>query len=440
MIEIKVNKYVVSVQETELLVTGAVSTYKCRFTFDEFWDGFFKSAVFRVGSLVKTVVLDAENTCGLPWELLGSEYIGMPVEVSVYGAKDASEILPTIWDKLGRVRGGSEPGEDAKTFTPSLYDQMAHLVGVYSDKAAADAETASAAAQVAESAERNAENAARTAIGARDAAASALGGVREALKELPAGDTLIINDLTTGGVSAALSAEMGKVLGRRPNRNILINPCFLDPVNQRGMMEYSGIGYTIDGWKGMEKTAEIYLSNGTIQMTSQTARLISFGQQIEAFKQYAGRTVTLSVLVNGINGTVRATCRYGSSTLEQFYAVIDDVGLFSVTGKIPDDPSQLLVFFTFLNAGALLQIEAVKLELGDTQTLAHQNEDGSWVLNEIPDKAEELWRCQRYYQLFSGEAARPTALADYRPAMRTTPATGTIDIDGVTYYYADANL
>jgi hypothetical protein len=51
-----------------------------------------------------------------------------------------------------------------------------------------------------------------------------------------------------------------------------------------------------------------------------------------------------------------------------------------------------------------------------------------------------LAECQRYYQIFSSEAARPTALADYRPAMRTTPATGAIDIDGVTYYYADANL
>ena len=35
---------------------------------------------------------------------------------------------------------------------------------------------------------------------------------------------------------------------------------------------------------------------------------------------------------------------------------------------------------------------AAKLELGDTQTLAHK-ENGVWVLNEIPDFGEQLRRC-----------------------------------------------
>ena len=41
------------------------------------------------------------------------------------------------------------------------------------------------------------------------------------------------------------------------------------------------------------------------------------------------------------------------------------------------------------------QYVAVKLELGDQQTLAHQ-ENGVWVLNEIPDYGEQLAMCQRY--------------------------------------------
>ena len=40
---------------------------------------------------------------------------------------------------------------------------------------------------------------------------------------------------------------------------------------------------------------------------------------------------------------------------------------------------------------------AAKLELGSQQTLAHQ-ENGAWVLNEIPDYGEQLRRCQRYFQ------------------------------------------
>ena len=44
-------------------------------------------------------------------------------------------------------------------------------------------------------------------------------------------------------------------------------------------------------------------------------------------------------------------------------------------------------------------IIAIKLELGDTQTLAHK-ENGVWVLNEIPDFGEQLARCQRYCVAF----------------------------------------
>ena len=42
-------------------------------------------------------------------------------------------------------------------------------------------------------------------------------------------------------------------------------------------------------------------------------------------------------------------------------------------------------------------IKAVKLELGAQQTLAHQDAEGSWVLNDPPpNKALELAKCQRY--------------------------------------------
>ena len=46
-----------------------------------------------------------------------------------------------------------------------------------------------------------------------NAAQSAYEGVKEALDNIPAGATVIVNDLTTGGTTAALSAEQGKVLG-----------------------------------------------------------------------------------------------------------------------------------------------------------------------------------------------------------------------------------
>ena len=86
-------------------------------------------------------------------------------------------------------------------------------------------------------------------------------------------------------------------------------------------------------------------------------------------------------------------------------------------------------------------VTAVKCEYGSQQTLARQDAAGNWVLNDPPpDKALELLKGQRYYQVFSREDLRPDKAVDFRPPMRIDPALSTIQINGVTYYTADANL
>jgi hypothetical protein len=49
-------------------------------------------------------------------------------------------------------------------------------------------------------------------------------------------------------------------------------------------------------------------------------------------------------------------------------------------------------------ASSSIKVLAVKLELGDTQTLAHQDGNGSWQLNEVPEYEVELLKCRHYYQ------------------------------------------
>jgi hypothetical protein len=46
--------------------------------------------------------------------------------------------------------------------------------------------------------------------------------------------------------------------------------------------------------------------------------------------------------------------------------------------------------------GQALDIVAVKLEFGDTQTLAHKDINGKWVLNEAPSYAEQYAICKQY--------------------------------------------
>ena len=47
-------------------------------------------------------------------------------------------------------------------------------------------------------------------------------------------------------------------------------------------------------------------------------------------------------------------------------------------------------------------IIAAKLELGDKQTLAHKDSNGTWVLNELPPYTLELCRCKRFLSVCRG--------------------------------------
>ena len=86
--------------------------------------------------------------------------------------------------------------------------------------------------------------------------------------------------------------------------------------------------------------------------------------------------------------------------------------------------------------------DVAKLEIGDTQTLAYQDDTGAWQLLPQPesDYATQLARCQRYYQIYSTADARPSKAVDCRPVMRTDPAQETIVVGDTTYYYNTAEL
>lgn len=155
MIEIKVNGQIVSVQETETLYSGTADVQHCRFRFDKNWNGFEKSAVFRVGAEAHTKLLDENGGCILPWELLTQRNVGRELEVGVYGVSTDTEIVTSVWDSLGVIREGSWPGNDAKNPVDGVYEQvMAKLrqirdaVGIHDDAVLALAQRAETAARL----------------------------------------------------------------------------------------------------------------------------------------------------------------------------------------------------------------------------------------------------------------------------------------------------
>ena len=402
MINIKVAGSVVSVQETQALYCGSQDVYTCCFEFDSSWESFSKSAVFRTDGKTITVLLDEENKCDLPWELLVRGNIGKEVEVGVYGISAEAEILTSVWDSLGAVREGSELGNDAREPSAGVYEQvMANLlrvddkVGNYNAEVRSLVQRAeSAAAQTAEGIDIAKESAKIASVDAQ-AAERAYTAVKDALDNLPQGGTLVINDLTTGGTAAALSAEMGKVLAVRSNPNLLHNWYFVNPVNQKGFAEEAGstsLGYLIDRWtrsgygSGVLSLSEDGLS---IDGTATSSGANQIFQKLESALPHG--TYTLSFLATEVSGTGTSTITNadGKALAANPYT---EPGLYSLTytgegiGRV----------YFGARAGSKTNIRAVKLEMGDTQTLAHQDANGNWVLNEVPDCAAELAKCQRH--------------------------------------------
>lgn len=162
----------------------------------------------------------------------------------------------------------------------------------------------------------------------------------------------------TAGDGIAISGSVIAAKVQPCNRNLIINWYFGNPVNQRDVSgTISNAGYFLDRWKLVSGSVTINTDgitlNGTMQQVLETAPV---------------GTVTASALTQAGVGEVVPTYDSASKTV----AVTAD-------GK---------------------KLVAVKLEMGSQQTLAHQ-EDGVWVLNEIPDYGEELTKCMRYLQIIS---------------------------------------
>lgn len=153
---------------------------------------------------------------------------------------------------------------------------------------------------------------------------------------------------------------------------------------------YVGAGYGIDRWR-IGSSGTLTVQDGYITFASNDATLRNLEQVLETLE--VGK-YTLSLLAENAAGT-NLICGIGgnyqsvniSSNAKQVVSVTFDVTtktsgtVYIQTGNIP------------------IKLYAAKLELGDKQTLAHQDENGNWVLNDPPpDKGMELLKCMLYQQ------------------------------------------
>lgn len=114
--------------ERETLVSGTVNKYRAEFEFDDSWDGYTKTAVFRAdsfGHITSREVLLAGDACPVPHECL---IAGALLRVGVYGIS-GDITTPTIYtqEPIGIARG-AEPAESTQDPTPGVYQQIINMI------------------------------------------------------------------------------------------------------------------------------------------------------------------------------------------------------------------------------------------------------------------------------------------------------------------------
>ena len=174
------------------------------------------------------------------------------------------------------------------------------------------------------------------------------------------------------------------------NQNLLDNWYFANSVNQKGQMEYTGSGYTIDRWRSYG--TKVSINDGYISLSTEGNPTFCQKSELDLYD----KTLTFSVLLaNGslctgtgilASGTAwKNTTLYEDSSIKLWLQNSDPLfnTAIDIKGNTPVD------------------MVAAKLEFGSSQTLAHK-EGSKWVLNEIPDYATELAKCQRYFYKTQG--------------------------------------
>ena len=170
-----------------------------------------------------------------------------------------------------------------------------------------------------------------------------------------------------------------------PKPNLFINPLF--QIWQRYPSGYSGVPvnhYVCDGWRILSsdgsKTNNLTPATPYGMANAAGGANCTITQFLENAAQFNGLQMTCSVLkilANGSQTFVTATKTASGWT----------------------DSTDILAFFGTSSAwrwiGAGETFVGAKLEVGTRQTFAYKNTDGSYTLNEIPDRGTELLRCQR---------------------------------------------
>lgn len=198
-----------------------------------------------------------------------------------------------------------------------------------------------------------------------------------------------INNIESGNLTVKKSEIAENVV----NANFLINGDFR--VNQRGEGVYNltGTKYTVDRWLGFSGLEVSVVSNGGVIVENTNSSGGGWFQQKfeENFEVFKDKTITISAKVGG-------KLYSGTATIPESEPAVQT----NIIDVLLEDNNHLrltyltngqIVFNFYVNAGTTLEIEYAKLEFATSATAF-----------ELRPYAEELAKCQRYYQKITGSS------------------------------------
>lgn len=197
--------------------------------------------------------------------------------------------------------------------------------------------------------------------------------------------------------------------------NLLDNGDF--SVNQKGLTEYTEGGYTVDRWKA-HKGLVLTKTDTGINLQNTTDGTLSFLQLLSHSHKLLGKTVTMSISVNGVVYTkttvIPTTSPNASSPAMGIPNVVSVYVYYQADGN--------LAFVVRVVAGVSLSVEWAGLFPGAVN-----------VKDLLCDDALESLKCQRFLQFHTKGDVDPI---DLRPTMRVTPTVTQME-DGRWMYSAE---
>ena len=302
-------------------------------------------------------------------------------QVDVYGAATGAAA-----EKLATFRLAIE-------VAPSVYPD-ANIISsdYYNILTAKVAEAVAAADQAEQSQGAAAASAAAAATSAANAAASAAGAVKynapqtlTVEQQAQARENINAPAPYTAGENISISGSVIATKAFPCNPNLLDNWYFGNPVNQRGQTRYEAANtfYGVDRWKILGTDAYMTVTPGSLKGIGYIT------QPVDNSNLFEGMQLTLSALLS--DNTFGLKTFRMSKGMENPFAINSNGYLVYAEWQNTNE------FFTanWYTPSEAVGLVAIKLEPGPQQTLAHQ-ENGVWVLNEIPKFGDQLAECQRY--------------------------------------------